>query len=482
MSNKLEQFIKENRLEFDSVEPSGNLWENINTSMSQPKFFAGKVSWLKYLIFGVSAITVIAYLSFNANNSDNLQSLSPIIKKDNTKIEFAEVDKKDFENYESVIPKNHIIPTNPILSSIPTFPPFEQISEHIDEEYNFPNLLNTSPYKPSTTSSPYFEIENTRKNIWFEKDNKLNVDTAFSGINSIVVNTSGFDVKINSGLDERVFFTADLTIISKGLSLNKRKRRITYSIKDSVLSIKVENIGKYPLFMNVYEEQGSLEFDLPKTTKVVVNNFYGNVYAKGLEGKICEINTNAGDTKVENISTTLNLKSVYGNITATKIIGNLNAIVNSGDLKINNLTGNLDVKSTHGNQTYNDINGNLKLAITSGDVKMVGMKGDINIVSKYGNISVKNIKGSTNIKSSSGDIEGENVNITNFLTVVSNYGNVKMDLANEASELSFDLTTRYGKITCDVYDKKLEAEHELFIDKGKIKVKGITNSGDQSYR
>lgn len=482
MSNNLEHFIKENRIEFDSLEPSSKLWDSIHTSIKHPEFSAGKVSWLNYFILSVLALSGIAYLYFNANDSVPLHSLSPSHKKDNTKIEFEERDQQKFKNNKPVIPENYKKPAITHLSFIPPLLPFDQLTEEINEEYNFPNQLQSMPYNTSSKSFVYSGIENPQKNIWFEKDNKLNVDTAFSSIKSIVVNTSSFNVNIKSGLDEKVYFKADLTMMSKGLILNKRKHRITYSIKDSVLTIKVENIGKDVLFVGVYEEQGSLDFELPKTTNVKVNSTYGNVNANGLEAKKCEINTHAADIKVENISTNLQLKSVYGNVTATKIIGNLNTTLSSGDLKIDDLSGNLDIKTSYGNQSYNNINGNLNLVTKSGDVKITEMKGDINIVSSYGNISLKNTAGSANIKSSSGDIHGENVNLSNFLTVLSNYGNVKMDLANEASELSFDLNTRYGKITCDVYDKKLEAEHELFIDKGKIKVKGITNSGDQSYR
>jgi hypothetical protein len=65
MSNKLEDFVKAHRGEFDAVKPSAGLWQKIDTGVKAPASAAGKLAWLKYLAVGVPVITVAAYLALS---------------------------------------------------------------------------------------------------------------------------------------------------------------------------------------------------------------------------------------------------------------------------------------------------------------------------------------------------------------------------------------------------------------------------------
>ncbi len=75
MSNHLEDFISNNRNEFDSETPSGRIWENIEASFSGKKKKATLVQ-MPFFKWGISAaailiIGMIVFLQLNKKPSDN---------------------------------------------------------------------------------------------------------------------------------------------------------------------------------------------------------------------------------------------------------------------------------------------------------------------------------------------------------------------------------------------------------------------------
>ncbi len=61
MKDRLEDFIRENRLEFDSIEPSEELWEGIENKLDKGR----KISW-NYLSGRVAVVAAIFIISFMA--------------------------------------------------------------------------------------------------------------------------------------------------------------------------------------------------------------------------------------------------------------------------------------------------------------------------------------------------------------------------------------------------------------------------------
>ena len=100
----------------------------------------------------------------------------------------------------------------------------------------------------------------------------------------------------------------------------------------------------------------------------------------------------------------------------------------------------------------------------------------------YGSVRLDDCIGNLSISAISGDISGKNVELLESMSTTSKYGSVDMQLVNELNSLSFDLKTTYGEINIDKNGEKMNSDNVLLIDKGKILVKGVTNSGDQSYK
>ena len=110
------------------------------------------------------------------------------------------------------------------------------------------------------------------------------------------------------------------------------------------------------------------------------------------------------------------------------------------------------------------------------------MNGNTEILSLYGDIVLENYKGSPSLKTRSGDINGRNVELTGNMEASTSYGDIKFDLVNDLSDLSFDLDSQHGDITIEKEDKTYENVKRLEIKNGSILIKSHTDSGDQSYK
>ena len=72
MPTNLENYIKMNRNQFETLSPSDALWAKIDVSIAKPITVASKLSWLKYFGFGASVIAVVVYLKVNSSGKQDL--------------------------------------------------------------------------------------------------------------------------------------------------------------------------------------------------------------------------------------------------------------------------------------------------------------------------------------------------------------------------------------------------------------------------
>jgi len=202
-----------------------------------------------------------------------------------------------------------------------------------------------------------------------------------------------------------------------------------------------------------------------------------------LKGKT-EIHASSGDVLVKTLTgENLTVKSAYGNVSMEDVKAMVDIVSSTGDVMLNNITGDIKLESAYGNQQLTGITGNLTCRLSSGDIKVEKVNGNLGIASVYGSINTSDCKGDIKIVSSSGDVKGKNLEITNSLEITSVYGDVRMQLANKMDELSFDLkAANGGEVIVKKDGNKLKGEDgKLTIDKGKIRIKSTTQSGDQVF-
>lgn len=401
-----------------------------------------------------------------------------------------------------------------------------------------PPLAPVPPPAPPGPPTTHANIILTGNKGGEESSTSNTFDTSFNGIKKIVVNGGICDINVSKSNDDKVHVDAKIDIEVRGLVSGKADYELNYMRNADVLTIVVVNKGKEnKIVCGSVNIDAKMNITVPAGTDAELTGQNGSINLKDLDGKICtamsaygqinasNINTNysftaqSGDISVKECTGNGNLNSSYGNINVSQskgkleikassgdvelktIIGeNINVSStygnismddikaaikigsSSGDIKLHSITGNIKVESAYGNQNLNEITGNLASVSASGDITVQKLNGDIAIESSYGNIQTNDCNGDIKIESGSGDIKGKNLHIASSLNLTATYGNIKMQLNNTMDELSFDLVAHMGDVSVKKDGNKIKSEEgKLNIEKGRIKVHGVTQSGDQVY-
>lgn len=209
---------------------------------------------------------------------------------------------------------------------------------------------------------------------------------------------------------------------------------------------------------------------------------YGHITVSDVLGET-ELNSSSGNIVAKNIrGQNLNVVSRYGHIDLKNIEARLNVESSSGNLSINGLTGNARIDCTYGRQNLYDITGNLVTFSRSGDISISRLKGDLELESNYGHVNINESEGKVKIVMTSGNLIGMGMKVRELMDVYSKYGNVKVQLENDYSELSFDLDAPSGKIKVSKGTENQTASNgRLSINHGSTRIRVYTASGSQEF-
>ncbi|MCE3279681.1 MAG: hypothetical protein K0S44_1872 [Bacteroidetes bacterium] len=472
MSHPLETYIRENRHEFDSFQPSPEIWSKIDTGLNKAHFFKSTFSWLKYFVFGASAVAIIVYL--------NLDSDNPSIIPAN---QFSTTSSEETKSVDTV---NHLVPeinlaefqATPIVQSLPL------AEKQVPNNYNL-TIQTVHPEENEVTTPPVTANVTTGSLSPKNGDHyepPFAPDTLFEGVKRLEINCNNADIDVTSNSGNQIFFRKEFNFQEHGLVIGKNDHKMEYTRKDSTLVVTLINLSKTKVVIGSASYYALLSFDIPKETELVINDSYGNISVKDMKGTNLEMKNNSGNIKLENIISNMQLKLGYGNLDLRNTKGTVSAELTSGDIFILDHRGNIDVKTSYGNQKYHGLTGNIKTQSTSGDIKIMDMTGNADLTSKYGNIILEGFKGIPSIDVISGDVSGKMVELTGNTHINSKYGNIKMALVNPYNSMGFDLSVKYGTITIDKDGEKLLSEDKLMINQGTILIKSSVESGNQIFK
>jgi len=483
MSSTLENFIREHRNELDVYTPSAAVWSGIEAGIHQPTFIQSKVSWLKYTGFSASVIAALVYLKITTSDSGTMETRPAELKAPTSAVTAAISAEAPAEIKANVIlpaPETQPAEVNQQSSAATSPAPVQEPKNVVTTATTVSAEAVVAPAVSQTAVAP--DPPYASSGIWMASKDTLKIDTVFSGVKKIEVESSNFDINITSVAGDRVSFKTGSKSQSHGIMMGKHKRNIKYGVKDEVLKITEEKESGNFGVTGCETETAVMNFEVPVSTDAVIHSSSGDVSVKGLQGKVCNITIKSGDVKLENLNTELILATTSGDLSATSITGKVSAKVTSGDVSFSDLKGNMDLNITSGDQQYKNITGNIKVESTSGDLKIIGMHGNATVISNSGDIILEDYKGSPTLKTNSGDIQGKNVELTEGMDARTHNGDIRMKLMNSFSSLSFDLDTNYGSINIDKDGQTLEEDKKLVLKNGNILIKAHTSSGDQSYR
>lgn len=214
-------------------------------------------------------------------------------------------------------------------------------------------------------------------------------------------------------------------------------------------------VNQEPFYLNLYVPADQY-FEL-----LTMDVESGNVKLKQINAREADLTLAYGDLDLDTFTgTTLNLTSESGNISSETIT-----------------CEDLTVSAAYGNFTGDtvSVSGNSNFDLESGDLNISSLTtGDFKADSTYGNCSLEHITA----KALSCSLDSGNLTLKNAVLehgeINAEYGDVTIELADQASDYSYDLKAEYGTVTID--EKNIREDEDgtvVYLSKDGKKEKSI---------
>lgn len=243
-------------------------------------------------------------------------------------------------------------------------------------------------------------------------------------------------------------------------------------------NVLLENINGT---INANASSGSISGKTLRGNSVFHSDF-GKIELNRVSGAI-EVEAASGNVTIDSLTgSSCAIRADFGHVTMTNTKTTVTMEVASGNIKVNDLEGNLTAGCDFGSINITGMKGKLKLNGASGNTTIVNHEGNIDINSDYGNVTLVNTKGGAAITAHSGSVTAKEMELTDDLTLNLDYGNGHLKLKNDYNDLSFNLTTDFGKLKIGKGDDKKEASNgSIVTNNGNIHITGRAASGSITF-
>jgi DUF4097 and DUF4098 domain-containing protein YvlB len=147
----------------------------------------------------------------------------------------------------------------------------------------------------------------------------------------------------------------------------------------------------------------------------------------------------------------ISVSDSFGALDASGLHGTVTLSDNSGDLTGSRLTGNVRLADTFGTLSASGLAGSLRLNNNSGDIRAAGLTGDTRLQDSFGTISVTGLAAAAVVaRNSSGDISLTFTKAPRQVTVTDSFGNITLVLP--PGPVAYRVATRnsFGSTTVSV--------------------------------
>ncbi len=342
------------------------------------------------------------------------------------------------------------------------------------------DIINSDSDKQQTRPSFSFEkIGNTLIVTYKPSDKKIN----FS------INSPKIVVDILFEIPEQVNIKSNLTygnIVVDGIrndfcSMNVSSGNVSINNADSKFEISStyghQNYQNIIGTLNISSASGNIDMVNIKGD-MVIKNTYGKIDVANIVGD-ADIKGSSSNISAHTIKGNLNLVTTYGNIHIEKVIGDVDTKASSGNITVDQLKGDLKTANTYGKLLFTNILGDVMSSGSSSSFKLNTVQGNIKINTTYGNVLLESTLGNVDITASNGNVDGVKVTLTELMNITLTYGNIKMNLNNQAADLSYNLNTSSGNIK--IKSLGIESKKSLTQGTGPIRINATTKSGNQVF-
>jgi len=275
----------------------------------------------------------------------------------------------------------------------------------------------------------------------------FNIDQSFSGISNIIVEGKFLTVTVNGVAGDRVSLEGEI----EGGS----DYQIKYNVNGDKLKVWIET----PNFNWGRGAEGYINLQVPDAARL-------------------NIETSSGKLKVNKISSyNMNFSTSSGTLIANSISGSGSLATTSGKLKMYDSKGDFTLNSSSGGVLVAGFKGNLVASSSSGSNYFEAVVGELTAVASSGSIKLKEVSAQLDLKTSSGRISGETVRVTKDSKLHTSSGGIKIDLANDVNNLSYNLSAGSGRVKVG----NIGQGKKLVINNGGPNISAVSSSGSQHF-
>ena len=289
------------------------------------------------------------------------------------------------------------------------------------------------------------------------------------GINRVVVSTSGGNITVQEGSNERVevFVWPNNYRSGSSFSVEELKSRLE---ADYDLELRVD--GK-TLFASAKSKKNFRNWDRSVSVSFVVyvssmvstklNTSGGNIGIFGLNGSQ-DFTTSGGNLQLERLKGTIKGRTSGGNISAKNISEQTDLVTSGGNITVQDGKGTMTLSTSGGSITLQGLDGKVKASTSGGNVKGENIRGDLTASTSGGSIRFTQLRCALDASTSGGNIDVVFQELTGDVRVSNTGGNIgltvpsasRIDLLLRGSRVKTNALTNFsGKVEADEIEGKV---------------------------
>ncbi len=177
-----------------------------------------------------------------------------------------------------------------------------------------------------------------------------------------------------------------------------------------------------------------------------ISSVSGNVVIMDVKGQ-CTARSTSGKVSISKIVGDVRAESLSSAVSVSNVIGTTKFLAGSGTVTGANLIGKVLAKSGSASIKLVSVKGDIEIRTASGFSEIDDVEGKIDITTASGSVVVEKIKGYLDCETASGDIKGLDITLVEGADLSTISGSISVQLINQASELTYDLSSASGKIS-----------------------------------
>jgi hypothetical protein len=166
-----------------------------------------------------------------------------------------------------------------------------------------------------------------------------------------------------------------------------------------------------------------VEIHVPASQSLDVNDHFGNVAVRGVNGQI-GLRNESGEVRVDGCGGDLKIKNSFGAVQVVDFKGPADIRSESGEVQAENIAGKTEIHNSFKDVQFVKIGGPLTVTSESAGVAGSDVGGDCRITSSFKTIDVRGVRGRLEVKGESSDVTIDNVSLD--AVIVSSFKPVKV--------------------------------------------------------